>query len=279
MRVRQVDDPHSFLEAAGALLLADEARHNLILGLAAALRDTPSLYKEHRLWLVEDDDAVVVGAALRTAPYNLVLAQPRDDMALAALVDAVEEDLPGIVGALPEAEIFATAWQHRTGRGRRVRRQGIYALEHVRSVTGVSGSARPASDDDLALLRQWLRSFAIEALGGAEPDLHAIERTLQHRLRGGDAGFVLWDDGGPVSIAAFGNPTPTGMRIGPVYTAPEHRRRGYASALVAYVCALCLAAGRRFCFLYTDLANPTSNRIYTEIGYEWVCESAEIAFV
>ena len=62
-------------------------------------------------------------------------------------------------------------------------------------------------------------------------------------------------------------------------TPPEHRGRGYASALVASVSADRLAEGNRFCFLYTDLANPTSNRIHERIGYEWVCESAEIEFL
>ena len=77
----------------------------------------------------------------------------------------------------------------------------------------------------------------------------------------------------------FGGPTPNGIRIGPVYTPPELRGRGYASALTAQVSQLQLDRGRRFCFLYTDLANPTSNAIYMRIGYERVCDSRELAFV
>ena len=92
-----------------------------------------------------------------------------------------------------------------------------------------------------------------------------------------DAGVVLWEDERTVSLAAFGNPTPNGIRIGPVYTPPEHRRHGYASALVAELSARLLAE-RRFCFLFTDLANPTANRIYEQIGYRRVCEAAEIVF-
>jgi predicted GNAT family acetyltransferase len=91
------------------------------------------------------------------------------------------------------------------------------------------------------------------------------------------AGVVLWDDGETVSLAGFGSPTPNGIRIGPVYTSPEHRRRGYASSLVAELSEQLLGE-RRFCFLYTDLANPTANRIYEQIGYKRVCESAEIVF-
>ena len=39
-----------------------------------------------------------------------------------------------------------------------------------------------------------------------------------------------------------------------------------------------LDAGRRFVTLFTDLANPTSNKIYTDIGYEPVCNSIDYAF-
>jgi predicted GNAT family acetyltransferase len=79
-------------------------------------------------------------------------------------------------------------------------------------------------------------------------------------------------------MANFTGKTPSGIRIGAVYTPPELRGRGYASALVAALSARLLAGGRRFCFLYTDLANPTANRIYARIGYERVCDAAEIAF-
>ena len=65
---------------------------------------------------------------------------------------------------------------------------------------------------------------------------------------------------------------------GPVYTPARHRRRGYGSAITAAVSAERLASGRRFCFLYTDLANPTSNSIYMDIGYEPVCDSVDYAF-
>ena len=78
--------------------------------------------------------------------------------------------------------------------------------------------------------------------------------------------------------AGYGGPTPNGIRIGPVFTPAAHRGRGFATSLVAHVSADRLVEGRRFCFLYTDLANPTSNAIYRRIGYSQVCASREIAF-
>jgi len=39
-----------------------------------------------------------------------------------------------------------------------------------------------------------------------------------------------------------------------------------------------LNTGRAFCTLFTDLANPTSNHIYQEIGYRRLGDFAEYSF-
>lgn len=278
MEVVQLADPAEFLERSGPLLLADEARHNLILGLAGTLRDQPARYPEFVLVLVEDEGAVVA-AALRTLPYRLVLARPTHSGALTVLAAALE-DLPGVVGGVPEASEFADAWTARTGGVARVEsRQGVYKLERVLPPRPTTGASRPAVEADRELLLPWLRAFGVEALGEAATD-EELQRVIDMRVVGlRDYGFVLWeDDGRPVSVTGFGSPTPSGIRIGPVYTPPELRGRGYASALVAQVSQAHLDAGRRFCFLYTDLANPTSNRIYVDLGYERVCDSLQIGF-
>lgn len=276
MDVRRVDDPAAFLAAATPLLLADEARHNLILGLAGTLRDHPSHYPDYALWLAEDGQDVV-GAALRTPPHKLVLGRPRDDSALAALAARIDDELPGVVAAVPEAEAFAAAWAARTGASVRTNRaQGVFAVEQVQMPTGVPGRMRAAQAAEKPLLLEWWRAFAEEALGES-PDDDSVADAVDRRLEADGAGVSLWVDDRPVSVASFGNPTPNGIRIGPVYTPPERRRRGYASALVAELSERLLAE-RRFCFLFTDLANPTANRIYEQIGYRRVCEAAEIVF-
>lgn len=277
MDAQRIEDPAAFLDAARPLLLADEARHNLLLGLAGTLRDHPSVYPEYRLWLVRDGGELV-GAALRTPPFNLVVARPETDSALHVLADTIDEELPGVVGALPESETFAAAWSAKTGyTPRRRMSAGIYALERVQPVSGVSGAMRAAVEQDRPLLLDWMRAFGLEALPEGEAR-GEVESNVDHRLSAEDAGLVLWEDGEPVSLAGYGGSTPNGIRIGPVYTPPELRGRGYASALVAELSSTLLDEGRKFCFLYTDLANPTSNRIYERIGYERVCESAAIGF-
>ena len=132
-----------------------------------------------------------------------------------------------------------------------------------------------------ALAIAWTREFTAEAMHGGDDDTGRIERSVDARLdRESPGGIALWEVGRePVSLAGFGGPTPNGMRIGPVYTPPAHRGHGYGSAVTAAASRLLLDRGVRFCFLYTDLANPTSNGIYMRIGYQPVCDSRELVFV
>ena len=285
MEVVRLDDAATFLTEAGPLLLADEARHNLILGIAGTIRDTPDLYALRSLWLVRDGGAVLA-AALRTPPYNLVLARPRSSPALAALAEAVAgEDIPGVVGTEPEVHEFAELWSRQSGIPGRVNmRQGVYALEQVDLLPTVPGSARVATSDDRDLALDWWIAFGEEVLHEGGPGRERAEASLDHKLTSPNNGLLLWEhDGERVSLAGWGGPTPNGIRIGPVYTPSELRGRGYATALTAELSQQLLDGrlfedGRRFCFLYTDLANPTSNAIYERIGYRRVAEAAEVIF-
>ncbi len=284
--VALVADPGEFLREAGPLLLADEARHNLILGIAGNIRD--GLYEEHRLWLVRESGRPAA-VALRTPPFNLILARPASAAALAALADGLgSESLPGVTGAVPEVEQFAELYAARAGRRpRRPRRtmgQGIYALDDVVPPPVPPGGLRVAGEDDRELVLRWFRAFADEAVHKGSPGRDRAEQAADQRLSSASAGILLWEEGGEaVSLAGWGGPTPNGIRIGPVYTPPELRGRGYATALTAELSQRLLdgrlfEGGRRFCFLYADLANPTSTAIYERIGYHRIAESAEISF-
>jgi predicted GNAT family acetyltransferase len=84
----------------------------------------------------------------------------------------------------------------------------------------------------------------------------------------------LWeDDDRPVSMAGHQERAHDWTRIGPVYTPPGNRGHGYASALTAHTSKTLRATGSGVC-LFTDLDNPTSNKIYQAIGYEAVRDFA-----
>jgi predicted GNAT family acetyltransferase len=283
VRIREHDGVESFLRAAEPVLLADEARHNLVFGICSMLADSPSTYPVFHLWTV-DDAGETVAAATMTPPFNLVVTKPVRPEALDFVADQLHDrgvELPGVSGAVPEADRFADAWERLTGARRHLQMaQGIYRARSPRVPEGVRGQMRTATAADRELLIEWMLAFAAEALPEDAPQAGRAEWVVEQRLAGAaGGGFVLWEDGGPVSMAGYGGRTPNGLRIGPVYTPPRFRRRGYAGALVAHLTRRLLAQGLDYCFLYTDLANPTSNRIYVDVGFELVCESAQYAFV
>jgi uncharacterized protein len=280
VRLESHPDARAFLSAAGPLLAADEARHNLMYAICSTLIDTPSAYPEAYFWTVEDTEPI--GAFLMTPPFNIVVAHPRSEDAIpfaAGALHAGGVHLPGAGGVRPEIDRFADAWQKEAGILPRVRMaQGVYAARSVRPPSDVPGGAREAGVADRELVFAWFSAFQEEAMHEDTPRAD-LERLLERRLTSETAGIVLWEvDSKPVSLCGYGGRTPHGIRIGPVYTPRARRGNGYASALTAHVTKQQLESGRDYCFLYTDLANPTSNHIYVNIGYEPACEAVDYAF-
>jgi predicted GNAT family acetyltransferase len=280
LRVERPSDPDAFVALAGLFLDAREAEHCLILGLAGNLQRGTIALDEPPLFAVAVDEAAgdrVVGAALRTPPYNLVVSTVDDLDAVDALAEALAGDpLPGVSAPRGVADRFAEGWTARTGRrARRSMAERILRLTAVREPRPASGRMRLAERADRALLIAWIEAFTVEALGKSEDAAAGVDRWLEHRGRR----LWLWEDGDlRVSLCGAGGETAHGIRIGPVYTPPEHRGHGYASNLVAEVSRLLLDDGRQFVTLFTDLANPTSNKIYQDIGYEPVADFEVLDF-
>jgi uncharacterized protein len=283
IEVQRFDDAQAFLDEAGPHLAEHEAEHNLLFGIASTLvidpdrfaaRDTPYLAVVRR-------DGEVVAAALMTPPFKVVLSMTADPGAIPALVHDLERSrytVPGITAPVAVARDFVEHWTARHGMtASRVMTQRIYRLEQVTPPTGVSGAIRVATRADRQLLIDWVQAFLIEALEG--PGDHEAEILVDSALDTGSRTFYLWEDEGrPVSTAGVTGPTPNGIRVGPVYTPPDLRGRGYGSAVTAAASQAQLDAGRRFVFLFTDLENSTSNKIYQAIGYEQVIDIDQWAF-
>jgi predicted GNAT family acetyltransferase len=182
-----------------------------------------------------------------------------------------------VLGARHDSLSFARAWQERTGQPIYLgMAERIYKLDRVVQPQPVPGHMREITTADRDILIDWFQAFSREALH--KDDREGSERSVDLRLRSAISSDFFWEDGEPVSLTGVFRSTPNGARIGPVYTPPEHRGRGYASACVAAASQRMLDEGRQFCFLFTDLSNPTSNHIYQQIGYQPVVDMDEYRF-
>ena len=290
------DAPQPFLDAAGDLLAADPVLGSVIASVSERTARELAAGEDswagvgapfERWWLaVRDDSGAVVGAAMRTAPFRPypTFALPMSDEAAHALAEVLHargEFLGGCNGALPGAEVLAQATAGLSG-GEMVSEKSTRLWEATTVVVppAPDGRLRPATEDDAALVLSWFEAFHAEAdeQAGREPDPSAGEHNTMAsvliRIREGVEWLWELPDGTIAHLTGSGLPSYGVGRIGPVYTPKEFRGLGIASYVVGELTRRALEAGSRMC-LFTDRANPTSNKIYAGLGYEPVVDMAE----
>ncbi|GAB4386816.1 MAG: GNAT family N-acetyltransferase [Elainellaceae cyanobacterium] len=286
MKLHRFHDIQTFRDRTQAYLLKHEAEHNLLLGILNTLQHDPDRYPEPPYLVTvtadSDADSDIVAIAIRTPPYKLVLSKVVIPSALTLIAQDVYQEvcraqtqLPGASGLVTEAQIFVEIWQQLTGQTAKLAMQmRIHQLTAVQPVATASGKLRQATPADRPVALQWFRDFVAEAIAsfGANPE-HLTDRAIANQH------LYLWEDSVPVSFACGSQFLPTAGRIGPVYTPPAYRRQGYATACVAALSQTLLDQGCQRCFLFTDLANPTSNHIYQAIGYRPICDWDDYMFV
>lgn len=272
--IRRYEDVVSFGRSVAPWLLRAEAEHTVILGLLARLTGDEAGAATPYMAAVEVDGAVA-GCAMRTPPHKLIVTRmPAASVAVLAsdVVRGAGAELPAVFGPTTEAREFARVWCERTGGSPHVgMHQRLYVLRRLRpSARPARGSLREATASDVPLVQQWIDAMAAEA--GMTLD---ARRHSGPRVAAGD--IALWcTDRGAVSMAGISGRSRHGVRIGYVYTPPELRGRGYATAAVTGVTRRELDLGATFCCLFTDLANSTSNSIYQQIGYERECDFVDM---
>ncbi|MGI8501964.1 MAG: GNAT family N-acetyltransferase [Hassallia sp.] len=266
MKVHRYEDASQFYQRVKDYLLSQEALHFLLLGISNVLIYNPERYGEKLYLATVETDGNIVAVAMRTPPHRLLLSKIQDFAAVKAIAQDLHliQSLPGVTAPMNEAKAFAETWRSLTGQSYQlIKRLRTFQLEKVQPISSAHGNLRIATETDRELLLRWYEAFSLETSGGIESyPKRWLEHTLQQRTA------YIWEDKIPVSIACGGGITPNGASINMVYTPPEYRKKGYASACVAALSQTLLNQGYKYCFLFTDLANPTSNHIYQNIGYQ-----------
>jgi predicted GNAT family acetyltransferase len=271
------DDPAAYADTVWDLLESDPARHTVSLTVAAAAQSGFRWSDDPMLFGWYDDDGAVRGAISLTPPHELLLAEVPDGT-LDSLIAGLREQraaLPGVNGEVELVERFVAAWaagtplRHRVALRLRLFRLGTLTPPDP----SPPGAARMATLDDLDLAVRWLRGF--------EADTGVVRTNVEAgaRERLDDGRLWLWEnEGEPVSLAARTTTAGGVARVAPVYTPPEHRRRGYGAAITAAITADALARDAEHVVLFTDAANPTTNAIYQQIGFRPIGDRCTVQF-
>ena len=276
MQLHRFDSIDKFWDKTQTYLLQHEAENNVLLGVVHTLLHNPERYPAPPYLAMVEIDGEVVATAIRTPPRKLLLSKASDLESLNLVARNLhQEPLSGVMGLVPEAETFLQAWQGLTRQSYRLLMEmRIHQLRALKPSISANGHIRLITEMDRALLLKWLPAFDAEISLEIMED---VKRFVNNLLKNQDT--YLWEDNAPVSLAAGRKFSDTASRIGLVYTPPEYRRKGYATACVAALSQKLLDEGCDRCFLLTDLANPTSNHIYQQIGYVPVCDWHEYSIV
>ncbi|WP_380285643.1 GNAT family N-acetyltransferase [Kitasatospora purpeofusca] len=274
-----------FRTQAGGFLAANPAENTVLLTITDRLAVRGLRYYGDGAplfgWWRPEPDAPVAGVFLQTPPFapRLGLMPERAAAELAVELAGARAGftaLAGVGGGVAAVRAFGEAWAGATGTTGTVKtNERLYRLgELTDPPRPPAGRPRLAGAGDRELLIRWFDAFA------AEVDIRIPDTAMVVDDRTADGRLHLWEDetGRPVAVAGASAVVAGMSRIGPVYTPREARGRGYASGVTAAASAAALADGAEEVLLHTDLANPTSNSIYQQIGYRPVGDCLELAF-
>jgi predicted GNAT family acetyltransferase len=267
MTVTATTDPGHIADLLERRLAADPVRATVLGSILVELRAG----RTGDAWCATRDgaDALVVRSG---RPYPALFTAGWDGADLTSAVDLVR-GLPELAGVSGPADIVERAVAALADR-REQRRTGLrlFRLDELTPPASVTGEPRAATVADRGLIADWYRAFGAEA-GSLGVNLEeAVDQAL------GSGRVWLWyADAKPVSLAARREPEAGSARVGPVYTPPAERGHGYGSAVTAAATRDILDLGA-IPALFTDLANPTSNKIYQRLGYYAVEDRLQVMF-
>jgi predicted GNAT family acetyltransferase len=281
MQVHTSGDVEEYAASVEAFLRADPCSRNVLLTVIDLLRAAPWTYPvTPSFWWITDSDSVV-GAASWTPPHNLLVSslptEAAGDLATAATHRATELGLRlrGVSGPADSARPVAAALSVASGDS--IERERPILLNELVSLVEVPvppGARRPGRAEDVPLVAEWLEAFSAEIEHAAPTNAPTIAGNMVQSDH-----LDVWVVEERI-VCMVGHRDAAGvLRVGPVYTPPEHRNHGYARRLTYEVTALALQrADVSNAMLFTDAANPVSNSIYRQAGYQPRGEHLEVEF-
>ena len=283
MNIKTYQHPKAFLAVAQAFFEQDEAANSLINGVAQRLvKAGEEELQDVFMSVVYDQDSPVLAASMQP-PHPLLLSYfpdaPREALqCVAGVLKERDAEIPRVLGPDALSSAFSEIWCAGTDRTYQESvRMRFYCLNAITPLTPPQGAVRVATDSDHPLVVEWLLAMHEEIFAHNDMTQKEAEKNADTKITAGDAYY--WEvDGQPVSTAHRTRPTEKSWCINAVYTPPEFRNKGYATACVAAVAQNILDTGKEYACLFADQSNPVSNSIYQKIGFKAYCDFVEYTF-
>jgi predicted GNAT family acetyltransferase len=273
--VTKYDNARTFLDIYEAILLEREAVGQLILYNAYQNRDTSA--SEQCLFgavLEEAGNAVLLFCNVK--PYRLVvfiINQDKNlmDTSVAALADFIIENLIPITGIIAKYDVCQSFInQYKKDKNCSfIERQGMDIMEirQVNDIKPVEGIHRPASEEEVKLIADWIIQYQIETLA-IEMDYAEAKMEAAKFIENKQIYIYVDKENKIVSMAATTRRLLHGIAISYIFTPEEFRGEGYAAANLYYLSKELFESGYQFCTLFADKNNPVSSRAYEKVGFK-----------
>ncbi|MFW9971001.1 MAG: GNAT family N-acetyltransferase [Candidatus Odinarchaeota archaeon] len=286
MNVEFHKDVNKFYDLVSPFLLKNEVENGLLLAILNSLiRNIHKYGKEDPILLTITETDEIKLVVLRTTPHDLHISYTYDLNTIETLVETFKErkeNLSGVLSFKEAADKFTKLWCENSGlKPQLLRKERIFKLVKISEDTLGINKFRVASKQYESIVLDWARQMLTEALIEiTEEELVRKTNEFKDEFESNNSQiFLLFDKNKPVSMARKSTKIPNGNGINLVYTPPSLRRKGYATECVAKLSKLILEEGNKFCFLFTDLSNPTSNSLYQKIGYRPVIDENHYKFI
>lgn len=256
--------------------MTNPVKHNIIIGQLEATLDRNKVLTNTQLFALFENEKLIL-TAFKNRPSIVLYGENYTHHHLQHLSDYFKSNEIKLAGAIGEKKLIEDYSKIYTSQYSIDKTLIGHRLERLLPIKLDEDKIENCHDSDLEFVAEWLESFGEECNLPHRPQGDELINLAQQRIKRGSMYKWVVNEK-PVSICGEIVSNDYLSKISLVYTPPEFRNNGYAISCVWALSKLILERGQKTICLFTDKSNPTSNKIYSQIGYIPLFEDYEISY-
>lgn len=269
-----------FMFDAESLLLAQEVKNNLILGVLYASDHTRNVIA--RLILFKDGQPTKVAVVNSFMGGTLLLALDWSKDELECLIKYFKTNstkLHGVNARVESSQLFAQAWCAENNLNvALLHRTQILALGKFKPLASDFAELRVAEKSEVGLICQYYQQFIADTyLNSEPPNLDGLSESAQQVIDEQRGYFLVNKELRILGYVEIARKTPNYWVISSVEVLPLLRGKGYGKLLISRMCQF-IAANKKTPALFVDKNNPLTMNLYYGLGFELIDENEHLVF-